>query len=94
MAPIVWGAAVLWRAVPDLFTTTLVTGVALRVRMRQRLLSSNKEPQYHHYVAIDDGTKNRITAYRVSAARYEDVHQGEMLTAEINPRLGHVRTWR
>ena len=96
MVPIVWGVAVLWRAVPDLFTTTLVTGVALRCRMRQRLLSSNKDPQYHHYVAIDDGSKNRIAAFRVSPAALRervpgrDAHRRDQPAPRPRPHLALI----
>jgi hypothetical protein len=56
------------------------------------MLSSRNEPKYWYYVAIDDGTKDRIAAYRVPEARYHSVYQGEKVTAEVSPRLGYVRT--
>jgi hypothetical protein len=89
--PILWGVAVLWRAIPDLFATTVVTGVALRCRTRSRGTSSGNQPKCWYYVAVDDGTRARIAAYRVPRAVYERVVQGTTVTATVTPRLGYVR---
>jgi hypothetical protein len=89
--PLAWGVWVLVRAVPDLFTTRTVTGTALRCRMRTRASSSRDAPKYWYYVAIDDGSRDRIAAYRVSEALYRKVRQGQTVTAEVTPRLGYVR---
>jgi hypothetical protein len=92
--PLLWSAWVLITAVPDLFTTRTVTGAVLRCRTRSRLLSSRNDPQYWYYVAIDDGTSDRIAAYRVSGELYHRVRQGQTVTVDVTPRLGHVRAIR
>jgi hypothetical protein len=85
---------VLARAVPDLFATRTVTGTVLRCRTRTRASSSRDTPRYWYYVAIDDGTRDRIAAFRVSEGLYAEVRQGQTVTAEVTPRLGYVRSFR
>jgi hypothetical protein len=92
--PLVWSAWVLARAVPDLFATRTVTGTVLRCRTRTRASSSRDTPRYWYYVAIDDGTRDRIAAFRVSEGLYAEVRQGQTVTAEVTPRLGYVRSFR
>jgi Predicted membrane protein (DUF2207) C-terminal domain len=90
--PLLWSVWVLVRAVPDLFSTASVTGTVLRCRTRRQIITSRNEPRLWYYVAIDDGTRDRIAAFRVSEARYRSVRQGQQVTAAISPRLGYVRT--
>jgi hypothetical protein len=90
--PLLWGLWILSAAVPDLFTTHSITGTVLRCRTRTRALSSGNAPKYWYYVAIDDGTRDRIAAFRVSEDRYRSVHQGQTVTAAVTPRLGFVRS--
>lgn len=90
--PLVWSLWVLSAAIPDLFTTRTVTGTVLRCRARTRYFSNNDSPKYWYYVAIDDGSRDRIAALRVSEDRYRSVHQSQTVTAEVSPRLGYVRT--
>jgi hypothetical protein len=92
--PLVWSAWVLVTAVPDLFTTRSVTGVVLRCRTRPRLLSSRNDPKYWYYAAVDDGTRDHVAAFRVSEQLYHRVRQGQTVTVDITPRLGHVRAIR
>jgi hypothetical protein len=90
--PLLWSGWALSGAIPDLFGSRTVTGTVLRCRARARMLSSRNEPKYWYYVAIDDGTHDRIAAYRVPEARYRSVRQGQTVTADVSPRLGYVRT--
>jgi hypothetical protein len=90
--PLLWGIWVLSASIPDLFTTRVVSGTVLRCRTRRRFLSNNDSPTFWYYLAIDDGTRDRIAAFRVPEARYSSVRQGQVVTAEIAPRLGYVRT--
>jgi len=71
-----------------------VSGTVLRCRTRTRGSSSNNTPKYWYYVAIDDGSRDRIAAFRVSEEVYGRVHQGRTALAEVAPRLGYVRTLR
>jgi hypothetical protein len=91
--PLLWSAWTLGRAVPDLFTTQTVTGTVLRCRKRSRASSSRDTPKYWYYVAVDDGSRDRIPAYRVSEDLYGRVRQGQAVTAEVTPRLGYVRSF-
>jgi len=90
--PMLWGLLVLWRAGPDLFRDRTVVGIALRCRQRQRGTSSRDRPKYWYYVAVDDGARDRIAAYRVREPLYAAVAQGETVTATVTPNLGYVRT--
>ena len=90
--PWLWGVWILVAALPDLFTSRIVTGTVLRCRARARLLTSRNEPKYWYYVAIDDGTKARIAAYRVSEDLYRAVRQGQTVSVGVTPRLGYVRS--
>jgi hypothetical protein len=92
--PLLWSGWVLSSAIPDLFTTRTVTGTVLRCRMRSRALSNRDHPKYWYYVAVDDGTRDRIAAYRVSEERYRSVRQSKSVVADVTPRLGYVRTMR
>jgi Predicted membrane protein (DUF2207) len=92
--PLLWSLWVLSAAIPDLFTTRAMTGTVLRCRVRARVLASQNDPKYWYYVAIDDGTHDRIRAFRVSEDRYRSVRQGQTVTADVTPRLGYVRTLR
>jgi hypothetical protein len=91
--PVLWSVWVLARSLPDLFTTRTVTGTVLRCRKRTRSSSSRDTPKYHYYVAVDDGSRDRIAAYRVSAELYGRVRQGQSVTATVTPRLGYVRAF-
>lgn len=90
--PMLWGLVVLWRAVPDLFRQRTVVGIALRCRQRQRAASSRDRPKYWYYVAVDDGTRDGISAFRVREPLYRAVAQGDTVTATVTPNLGYVRT--
>ncbi len=92
--PLLWGLWTLSVAIPDLFTTRPVTGTVLRCRTRRRLLSTSNPPKHWCYVAIDDGTRDRVAAFRVTEDRYGSVRQGQAVTADVTPRLGYVRALR
>ncbi len=92
--PWLWAVWILVAAIPDLFTTRTVTGTVLRCRARARLLSSRNEPKFWYYVALDDGTRPRIAAYRVSEDLYRAVRQGQTVSVGVTPRLGYVRSLR
>lgn len=95
LAPIVlvllWCAWVLVRAVPDLWQTRTVEGVLVRARRYRQIFTSTENPSYWFYVAVDDGTRDRIPAFRVRPALYHPLVQGASVTAQVTPRLGYVR---
>lgn len=69
-------------AVPDLFVTREVEGVVLRIRRHEK----------QSYVALDDGTRPKIRAWRVEPAILDraGLGQGSGARAVVRPRLGHV----
>ncbi|HEX2119391.1 MAG TPA: hypothetical protein VHF91_09425, partial [Acidimicrobiales bacterium] len=69
-------------AVPDLFVTQEVEGVVLRIRRHEK----------HSYVALDDGTRPKIRAWRVEPGVLDraGLGQGSGARAVVRPRLGHV----
>ena len=91
---IAWVLWVLARAVPDLWQTCTVTGEIVRGRRFRQRLASGNEPRYWYYDAVDDGTADRVVAWRVSEVQWRDHAQGELVTAEVTPRLGYVRAIR
>jgi hypothetical protein len=82
---------ILVRAVPDLWSSKQVTGEIVRDRRRSQVFKSGNDPKYWYYLAVDDGTSERIRAWRVRRALWEPRHQGERVRAEITPGLSYVR---
>jgi hypothetical protein len=54
--------------------------------------SSNNNVRYAYYLAIDDGSDERLPAFRVRQALWDGVSQGDTVTAVVTPRLGYVRS--
>src|SRR6185312_8800494 len=52
-----------------------LVGTAVRCRQRQRVLASNDPPKYWYYVALDDGSRDRIAAYCVKEEIYRQIRQ-------------------
>ena len=77
---VVRSALMLLAAVPDLFVTREVEGVVLRHRRREK----------HTYVAVDDGTRSTVRAWRVDPTVGAGIGQGSLVRATVRPRLGHV----
>lgn len=92
--PLLWSLWTLSNSGPDLFTRRSVTGTVVRCRTRTRISSNNDTPKYWYYVAVDDGARDRIDAFRVSQELYRRVQQGQTVTADVTPRLGFVRELR
>jgi hypothetical protein len=92
--PLLWAVWALVNAVPDLFTRRTLTATAVRCRQRPRILASNDPPKYWYYVALDDGSRDRVAACRVKEELYRQVRQGQTLTVDVTPRLGYVRAVR
>ncbi|HUF83804.1 MAG TPA: hypothetical protein VMQ81_04340 [Acidimicrobiia bacterium] len=89
-----WALWVLVRAVPDLWQRRELTGEVVRARRRQQIFQSRGEddpPKYWYYLAIDDGSDNRLPAFRVRKNLYDSCNQGQTVTVEVTPNLGYVR---
>ena len=82
---VVLGAALVVMAGADWRTAIEVTGPILRLR------TFGDDEKRRHYIAVDDGTSDAIRAWRVSAARYEGLQQGEVITARLTRNLSCVR---
>jgi len=92
---IAWALWVLARAVPDLWQRRQITGEVVRARRRRQVFGSDSDnPKYWYYLALDDGARNRISAFRVRPVVYGACDQGETVTAVVTPGLGYVRELR
>ena len=87
-----WCLWVLVRAVPDLWQTHTVVGDIVRDRRFRQWFSSGDSPKYWCYLAVDDGSRDRIAAWRVRELLWEQRSQGETVRAAVSPRLGYVRS--
>ncbi len=74
------------RAAADLFLVDRVTGVVLRARRR----GSDDQPVY--YLAVDDGSEDRIRAWRVRSLLYHRTSENDRATVEVTRGLGYVRS--
>ena len=79
---LVRSALMLAAAVPDLFVVREMDGVVLRIRRHEKA----------SYLALDDGTRPEIRAWRVEPAVLDGagLDQGSLARATVRPRLGHV----
>jgi hypothetical protein len=90
-----WALWVLARAVPDLWQRREITGFVVRARRRRQIFSSDSDnPKYWYYIALDDGTRRRIAAFRVRPKLYGSCAQGQTITAVVAPHLGYLREVR
>jgi hypothetical protein len=91
VATVIWAAMRFLLAVSDLFARREAAGEIVRSRRFTRS-SSNNNVRYAYYLAIDDGSDERLPAFRVRQALWEAHSQGETVTAVVTPRLGYVRS--
>lgn len=89
---LVGAVIVLVRAVPDCAQRRTVTGELVRRRRFEGWSSSGDQRRYRYYVAVDDGSAERIVAWRVRESLWQNTIQGETVAADVTPRLGYVRT--
>jgi hypothetical protein len=67
-------------------------GDVVRARRYRQWITSTDDPSYWHYLALDDGSRDRIPAWRVSSSIWSAHRQGESVQAVVTPRLGYVRS--
>jgi Predicted membrane protein (DUF2207) C-terminal domain len=89
---IAWAAWIVFNAVPDCWQRRTVVGDIVRDRRYRQWFSSGDDPDYWYYLAVDDGTQDKIAAWRVRESLWEQRSQGETVQAELTPRLGYVRS--
>ena len=73
------------RGTIDLFGHREVTGLVLRARRQ----GSDEKPQF--YLAVDDGSTDRIRAFRVRGDIYTRASEGDHVTVSVTPNLRYVR---
>src|SRR6266545_4505910 len=76
----------LLRAVADLFLVDRVTGLVLRARRR------GSDDNHVYFLAVDDGSEDRIRAWRVRPTIYVRTYEGDRVTATVTRGLGYVRS--
>jgi Predicted membrane protein (DUF2207) C-terminal domain len=75
------------RAAADLFSDKEVTGEIVRLR-----ITRDEGEATGHFVAVDDGTSNKVRAWSVRPELYAGLEQGQVVIAHVTPRLGYVRS--
>jgi hypothetical protein len=83
---VVVGIAVAAMAMADNASTVEVTGPILRLR------AFGEEKKRRYYVAVDDGTTDRIRAWRVHGRAYVTGFQGATVRATVTGTLRHVKS--
>lgn len=87
-----WSLVGLAWAVMDMTRSTMVTGEILRTRVKSRLSDSPSEDgQDLYFVAVYPGEGDKVLAWRVSSKLYPSFAQGQVITAQITPRLAYVK---
>lgn len=90
---LLWSLWVLVCAVADLFQSHTVTGEIVRSRRRSQWFgSSSDNPKYWYYLGVDDGSAERVRAWRVRQGLWQGCRQGATVTAVITTRLRYVRS--
>jgi hypothetical protein len=82
---VVVGVAVVVMAAGDWRSEVESTGPVLRLRV------FGDDDKSRYYVAVDDGKSESIRAWKVSRSHYEELRQGEVITARLTPNLRCVR---
>jgi len=70
----------------SLFSSRTVTGDAIRLRQ-----FGGEEPM-GCYLAVDDGSSDRVRAWKVAPAIYDHLTEYETVTVTVTPLLSHVRS--
>jgi hypothetical protein len=86
-----WAVWLLVRAVPDFWTNRTVVGEIVRARRRPQMFKAGEDPKYWQCLAVDDGTRPRVTAWRVRSEIWDSHSQSDRVTTSVTPKLGYVR---
>jgi hypothetical protein len=89
---LLWSAWAAWNAIPDCWQRRTIVGEIVRDRRFRQWFSRGDDPEYWYYLAVDDGTADRIPAWRVREPLWQQRTQGETVHAEVTPRLCYVRS--
>ena len=86
-----FGLTYFWRGLIDVFSASQVEGLVVRLRrFRTPTLASSRNQVYNQYLAVDDGSHERIRAYRVDVATYQQVGEGTHVRLRATKHLGYV----
>jgi Predicted membrane protein (DUF2207) C-terminal domain len=81
------GCVLAVRAALDLSSVREITGEIVRLRTRE-----GRSDSATYYVAVDDGTSKTVHAWSVQPEVYAGLEQGQVVIAQVTPRLGYVRS--
>jgi hypothetical protein len=92
IALLVWGGWVLLTAGLDLVRAERFEGRIVRLRSHQGMALWWEMPRFptRYYLALDDGSGDRLRAYRVPHAMWVGVDEGERVAVIATRRLGFV----
>lgn len=74
-------------ALIDLGSTSVVRGEVVRTRIFNRSAGSSDGNQKLYFVAVYSGEGEDVVAWRVSAKKYTQFYQGQLVTAEVTKNL-------
>jgi hypothetical protein len=81
------GCVLVVRAALDLSSVREITGEIVRLRIRE-----GRSDSATYYVAVDDGTTRTVHAWSVRPEVYSGLTQGQVVVAQVTPRLRYVRS--
>jgi len=87
---VLYGVLVLWFGLTDAFSSTEITGRVVRLRRYPRRTARNGREQFRHYVAVDDGSHQRVRAFAVDPQTYGRLTEGVNVRLRVTGHLGYV----
>jgi Predicted membrane protein (DUF2207) len=86
---LVVGAIPLAMALLDLVSRRSVHGQVVRKRRYARR-TSGEQTKYRHWIAIDEGTSRRLSAFGIDEDDWHRLEEGDVVTARVGRRLGYI----
>jgi hypothetical protein len=86
---LVVGAIPLAMALLDLVSRRTVHGQVVRKRRYARR-TSGEQTKYRHWIAIDEGTSRRLSAFGIDEDDWHRLEEGDVVTARVGRRLGYI----
>jgi hypothetical protein len=83
------GAVPLVMALLDLVSRRTVQGQVVRKRRYARR-TNGEQTRYRHWIAIDEGTSRRLSAYGIDGDDWHRLEEGDVVTARVGRRLGYI----
>jgi hypothetical protein len=76
-------------ALLDLVSRRTVSGQIVRKRRYARR-TSGEQTKYRHWIAIDEGTSRRLSAFGIDEDDWHRLEEGDVVTARVGRRLGYI----